>query len=146
MLVDGLDDPVDAGITTDSLVLGIDENDFEVLIGAVLVDPVRVLVCVSFMALIYRARAKTYENSEIGAAAANTLLCRRSERALVLELVHTLIRGFAICCTLRYRSFPAATAQELAYRACPQEELEHTVEHGCDRSHSWWKLVWFLRK
>jgi hypothetical protein len=32
-LVNGVDDPVDAGILADSLVLGVDENDFEVLVG-----------------------------------------------------------------------------------------------------------------
>jgi len=39
-LVDRVDDPVDAGVTADSLVLGIDENDFKVFVGRVLVDPV----------------------------------------------------------------------------------------------------------
>jgi hypothetical protein len=40
VLVNWLDDPVDAGITTDGLVLRIDENDLKVLVGRVLVDPV----------------------------------------------------------------------------------------------------------
>src|SRR4051812_2272850 len=42
VLVHGVDDPVDAGIAADGLVLGVDEDDFEVLVGRVLVDPVRV--------------------------------------------------------------------------------------------------------
>lgn len=33
VLVDGLDDPVDAGVAADGLVLGIDEDDFVVLVG-----------------------------------------------------------------------------------------------------------------
>jgi hypothetical protein len=41
-LVHRLDDPVDAGVATDSLVLGVDEDDLEVLVGSVLVDPVGV--------------------------------------------------------------------------------------------------------
>ena len=57
VLVDRVDDPVDARIPTDSLVLRIDEDDFVVLVRRVLVDPVRV------------------EDAEIGAAAADTLLC-----------------------------------------------------------------------
>ncbi len=40
VLVDWLDDPVDARITTDGLMLRIDEDDLKVLVGRVLVDPV----------------------------------------------------------------------------------------------------------
>ena len=39
-LVDGVADPVDSGITADSLVCGVDEDDFVVLVDTVLVDPV----------------------------------------------------------------------------------------------------------
>jgi len=42
VLVDWVDDPVDASITTDGLMLRVDENDLEVLVGGVLVNPVRV--------------------------------------------------------------------------------------------------------
>jgi hypothetical protein len=77
VLVDGVDDPVDAGIAADSLVLRVDEDDLEVLVGGVLVDPVRV------------------EHAQIGAAAADTLLGSRLQRSLVLELVHTLVGGLA---------------------------------------------------
>ena len=77
VLVDGLDDPVDAGIAADGLVLGVDEDDFVVLVGRVLVDPVRV------------------EDAQIGAATTDTLFGGRLERALVLELVDTLVGGLA---------------------------------------------------
>jgi hypothetical protein len=40
VLVDGLDDPVDTRIAADGLVVGVDEDDFVVLVGRVLVDPV----------------------------------------------------------------------------------------------------------
>lgn len=40
VLMDGLDDPVDAGIAADGFVLRVHEDDFVVLVGAVLVDPV----------------------------------------------------------------------------------------------------------
>lgn len=70
-------DPVDAGITADGLVLRIDEDDLEVLVGRVLVDPVGV------------------EDTQIGAASADTLLGGSTERALVLELVHTVVGGLA---------------------------------------------------
>ena len=38
--MNGLCDPVDARVTADGLVLGVDEDDLEVLVGRVLVDPV----------------------------------------------------------------------------------------------------------
>lgn len=59
VLVDGVDDPVDAGVTADGLVLGVDEDDLEVLVGGVLVDPVRV------------------QDAQVGATAADTLLGSR---------------------------------------------------------------------
>lgn len=77
MLVDGVDDPVDACILADGLVHGVDKDDLEVLVGAVLVDPVRV------------------EDAQVGAAATDTLLSSRLKRTLVLELVHTLVGGLA---------------------------------------------------
>ena len=77
VLVDGLDDPVDTGVTADGLVLGVDEDDLVVLVSRVLVDPVGV------------------EDAEVGAAAADTLLSGGLERALVLELVDTLVGGLA---------------------------------------------------
>lgn len=77
VLVDRVDDPVDASITADGLVLGVDEDDLVVLVGAVLVDPVAV------------------ENAQVGAATTDTLLSSGLERALVLELVHTLVGGLA---------------------------------------------------
>lgn len=77
VLVDGVDDPVDAGIAADSLVLGVNEDDLVVLVGAVLVDPVGV------------------EDAEVSAAAADTLLGGGLEGALVLELVDTLVGGLA---------------------------------------------------
>ena len=77
VLVHRLDDPVDARIAADRLVLRVDEDDFVVLVGGILVDPVGV------------------EHTQIGAAAADTLLSGGLEGALVLELVHTLIGGLA---------------------------------------------------
>lgn len=77
VFVDGVDDPVDAGIAADGLVLRVDKDDFVVLVGAVLVDPVRV------------------EHTQVGAATADTLLSGRLEGTLVLELVDTLVGGLA---------------------------------------------------
>ena len=77
VLVHRVDDPVDAGITADGLVLGVDKDDLVVLVGGVLVDPVGV------------------EDAEVGAAAADTLLSGGLEGTLVLELVDTLVGGLA---------------------------------------------------
>lgn len=74
----GLADPVHAGVATDSLVAGIDEDDLKVLVGGILVDPVRV------------------QDTEIGAAAANTLLSNGLQVAGRLELVHTMAGGLAV--------------------------------------------------
>lgn len=77
VLVDGVDDPVDACVLADGLVVGVDEDDLVVLVGAVLVDPVRV------------------QDAQVSATTADTLLGGRLEGALVLELVDTLVGGLA---------------------------------------------------
>ena len=40
VLMDRVDNPVDAWITADGAMLRINKDDFEVLVGAVLIDPV----------------------------------------------------------------------------------------------------------
>ena len=77
VLVDGVDDPVDAGVLADGLVLGVDEDDLVVLVGRVLVDPVGV------------------EDAQVGATTTDTLLSGDAEGALVLQLVDTLVGGLA---------------------------------------------------
>lgn len=92
VLVHWVDDPVDAGVAADGLVLWVDEDDLVVLVGAVLVDPVAV------------------QDAQVGAAAADTLLSGGLERALVLELVDTLVGGLAVGGTLWCGSLAATTA------------------------------------
>ena len=75
--MDTLADPVDTRVTADGLVLGIDKDNLEVLVGGVMVDPVGV------------------EDTEVSAAAADTLLGGGPESALVLELVDTHVGGLA---------------------------------------------------
>lgn len=96
-LVHRLADPVDAGIAADSLVLGIDEDNLVVLVGGVLVDPVRV------------------QDTQVAAAATNTLLGSGTERALVLELVNTLVGGLACSnrsLSAKSDSFPVVTPRD----------------------------------
>lgn len=77
VFVNRVDDPIDTRVSANSLVLRIDEDDLKVLVGGVLVDPVRV------------------ENTQVGAATSNTLLSSRLQGSLVLELVNTLVGGLA---------------------------------------------------
>lgn len=77
VLVYGVDDPVDARILADGLVLGIDEDDLVVLVGGVLVDPVRV------------------QDSQVGTTTSDTLLGSGCEGSLVLQLVDTLVGRLA---------------------------------------------------
>lgn len=100
VLVDWLDDPVDAGIAADGLVLWVDEDDLVVLVGGVLVDPVAV------------------QDAQVGAAAADTLLGGGLEGALVLELVDTLVGGLA-CITLSAPLLIAVTDLPLRSSQCP---------------------------
>ena len=117
VLVDGGDDPVDAGIAADGLVLGVDKDDLVVLVGRVLVDPVRV------------------ENAQVGAAATDTLLSGALEGALVLELVDTLVGGLACANELALANFlPVLIA--LAYRRWHpwgQGACDHHGGHGRGR-------------
>ena len=76
--MDGLDNPVNARITADGLVLRVDKDYLEILIGRVLIDPVGI------------------ENPQIGAAAAHAFFGGGFERALVLQLVDTLVGRFAL--------------------------------------------------
>lgn len=83
-LVNGVDDPVDTSITADRLVLRVDQDDFVVLVGRILVDPVGV------------------KHSQVGAATTDTLLGSRLQRALILELVDTLVGRLS--CTVDHSS------------------------------------------
>lgn len=77
VLVNWGNDPVDAWVATDSLVLWVDEDDLKVLVGGVLVDPVGV------------------KDAQVGATAADTLLSSRLKGALVLQLVNSLVGWLA---------------------------------------------------
>ena len=96
MLMNGVDDPADARITTDGLVLRVDEDNLEILVGGVLVDPVRV------------------ENTQVGAATSDTLLGSRLERSLVLELVHTLV-GRLACIGCISKNFNSQVETVISY-------------------------------
>ena len=91
-LVDGVDDPVDPGITANRLVVGVNEDNLVVLVHTVLVDPVRV------------------KHTQVAAATSDTLLGGAPEATLELEVVDTLANGLAVGGTLRHRLFPVSAA------------------------------------
>lgn len=87
VLVHGLDDPVDARVLADGLVLRVDQDDLKILVGRVLVDPVAV------------------QDTQVGATTTNTLLRGGAKRALELQLVDTLVLGLA-CVFGQFLIFP----------------------------------------
>lgn len=92
VLVDGVGDPVDSGITSDSLVRGVDTDDLVVLVDTVLVDPVRV------------------QDSQVSTTPADTLLGGGSETSLELEVVDTLSDGFTVGGTLGHGLLPVSSS------------------------------------
>ena len=75
-------DPVDLGVSSDSLVVGVNKDDFEELEGSVLADPVGV------------------EDSEVSASSSDSLFSDSSVRSVGLKLVDTLVDGFTVDNTL----------------------------------------------
>jgi hypothetical protein len=71
-------------------VLGVDKDDFKVFVGGVLVYPVGV------------------QDAQVCTTAADTLLGSGTERALILQLVDSLVGGLTVGSTLR--SGPLATS------------------------------------
>ncbi len=91
VLVDRVADPVHARISGNSLVARINKDDFVVLVGGVLVNPVGV------------------QDTQVRATTTNTLFSSSAEGTLVLELVNTLGSRLAINLTLSNRSLSATT-------------------------------------
>jgi len=75
--VNRVDDPVDSWVSSNSLVRGVNEDDLEVFVGRVLVDPVGV------------------QDSQVGASSTNSFFGGGAEGSLVLQLVDTLVCGLA---------------------------------------------------
>ncbi len=92
VLVHRVDDPVDARIVSDGDVLRINKDDLEVLVGRILVNPVRV------------------KDSQVVAVAASTLLGNTSQVADELKLVDTLVLWLTVNDTLVVRPLAATTA------------------------------------
>ena len=72
--------------------VGVDKDDFIVLVNTVLVNPVGV------------------QHAEVATSAPNTLLSNCAKASLELEVVHTLADGLAVCRTLGNGLLAVATA------------------------------------
>mmetsp|Transcript_18091 Transcript_18091/g.33028 ORF Transcript_18091/g.33028 Transcript_18091/m.33028 type:complete len:240 (+) Transcript_18091:193-912(+) len=92
VLVNRVADPVGTGIVADSSVGSINKNDLVVLVGRILVHPVRV------------------EDAETTALATNALLGNAAEIAGGLELSDTLVNGLTVDNTLGNGPLTATTA------------------------------------
>jgi hypothetical protein len=92
MLMHRVHYPVDSRVLTDGRMGGIDENNFEILVGRVLVDPVRI------------------EDSKASQLAPCSLLSNGSQTTLELQLGDTLVLGLTIYNTLGHRPLPASAA------------------------------------
>lgn len=96
MLVDGVADPVEAGITTNSLVEGIHADDFEVLVGSILVDPVSI------------------EDSQGRNSTSDTFLSEGTDGTFWLQLKDTLVDGLAGSVSTGHLLLAATTANSNA--------------------------------
>lgn len=92
VLVDWVADPVVTSVSSDGLVGWVQQDDLEVLVGGVLVNPVRV------------------QDSQVGSTAANSLLGGGSQSSLVLQLVDTLVGWLTVSRTLWHRSLSVTTS------------------------------------
>ena len=72
-----VNDPVDARVAANGLVLRIDQDDLEIFVGRILIDPVRV------------------EDSQIGTSTTDTFLGCGLKGTLILKLIHPLIGRLA---------------------------------------------------
>jgi hypothetical protein len=96
VLVHRVDDPVDAGVVADTHVIGVDEDDLEVLVGGVLVDPVGV------------------QDTQVHRVPAGALLGHAAQVARELEVVDTLVYGLSVHDTLVERPLAATSAHGAA--------------------------------
>lgn len=92
VLVNWVTDPVVTSISSDGLVGRIDQDDFEVLVGGVLVDPVGV------------------QDSQVGSTTADSFFGGGSQGSLVLQLVNTLVGWLTVGGTLWHRSLSVTTS------------------------------------
>lgn len=92
VLVDWVDNPVVSWVSSDSVVRWINQDNLVVLVGGVLVNPVRV------------------QDSQVSSSSTNSLLSGDSQRLLVLELSNTLVGWLTVSSTLWHWSLSATSS------------------------------------
>lgn len=92
VLVHWVDNPVVSGVSSDGVVGWVHQDDLEVLVGGVLVNPVRV------------------QHSQVASSSANSLLGSNSQGLLVLQLLDTLVGWLTVSSTLWNRSLSATSS------------------------------------
>ncbi len=97
VLVDRIDDPVDARVVADLCVGWVDKNDFVVLVDGVLVDPVGV------------------EDTKVGIFASDLLLGNTLQVALKLQVVDTLMFGLTVNHTTVILTLTSSTTNSNTY-------------------------------
>jgi len=91
VLVNCITDPVDSGIISDYSVCLVDQDHFKILVGGVLIKPVRV------------------QNSQSSQLSSCSLFCHRPQATLELELGDTLILGLPVYNTFGHWPLPPTT-------------------------------------
>lgn len=92
VLVNWVSDPVVSSVTSDGLVGWVNKNDFKVLVGGILVNPVRV------------------QDSQVSSSSTNSFLSSGSQRLLVLQLSNTLVGWLTVSGTLWSRSLSTTSS------------------------------------
>lgn len=92
VLVDRVDDPVVSWVSSDGNVGWVHQDNLEVLVGGVLVNPVGV------------------QHTQVGSSSANSLLGSDSQGSLVLQLLDTLVGWLTVSSTLWNRSLSATSS------------------------------------
>jgi hypothetical protein len=92
VLVDGVADPVNSGVVTDADVVGVNKDDLEILVGGILVNPVRV------------------QNTHVSGIASGSLLGNRAKISDELELVDTGVSGLSVDNTAMVGALAATSA------------------------------------
>lgn len=92
VLVHRVDDPVVSWVSSDGIVRWVHQDNLVVLVGGVLVNPVRV------------------QNSQVTSSSTNSLLSSDSQRLLVLQLLDTLVGWLTVSSTLWHRSLSTTSS------------------------------------
>ena len=92
VFVDRLSNPVDSGVVSNCVVSRVDNNNFEIFVGTVLANPVRI------------------EHSEALDSLSNSFFSTRAQISCELKLVNTNTGGLSINDSLRNRSLSATSS------------------------------------